>query len=101
MNVGVTLIAALLVGMPGIAMAQGEYTSQPVDVYVQQLQSDDAGVRRRAAYILGRMNAPADVAVPALAEALSDGQMETRWYAMDALGHFVADAAAAVPAIIK
>ena len=101
MKVGVTVMAALLVGIAGIAMAQGEYTSQPVDVYVQQLQSDDAGVRRRAAYILGRMNAPADVAVPALAEALSDGQMETRWYAMDALGHFGADAAPAVPAIIK
>lgn len=101
MNVGATWIAALLVGMTGVVMAQGEYVDQPVNVYVEQLQSDDAEARRRAAYILGRMNAPADVAVPALAEALSDGQMETRWYAMDALGHFGADAASAVPAIIK
>ena len=101
MNIRVTWIIALLIGMTGIAVAQEEYASQPVDVYVEQLQSDDAEVRRRAAYILGRMNAPADIAVPVLAEALSDGQMETRWYAMDALGRFGTDAAPAVPAIIK
>ena len=80
---------------------QPDYASRPASHYVEQLSDEDLEVRRRAAYILGRIDAPAEIAVPALAEALSDRQMEIRWYAIDALGQFGAEAAPAVPAIVK
>jgi HEAT repeat protein len=83
------------------ASSDASYDGQPASVYIEQLTSEDDNVRRRAAYILGQIGPPANGAIPALATALTDGQMEIRWYAIDALGQFGPSAAEAVPAIIK
>ena len=100
--IGVFCVCYLLaIGADGQDDLQAEYNQHPASHYVAQLSDDDAEVRRRAAYVLGRMGAPAEVAVPALAKALSDRQMETRWYAIDALGQFESQAAPAVPDIVK
>lgn len=93
----------LCVAADALAQApdQPGYANKPPSFYIQQLTDSDINVRRRAAYVLGRINAPAETAVPALVEALKDGRMEMRWYAIDALGRFGPDAAPAVEAIIK
>lgn len=92
----------VLAGQP--ADEAGSPPTQSASLYVEQLDpknNPDIEVRRRAAYLLGQTKSPSPQVVAALAGALSDPQMETRWYAIDALGRFGPDAAAAVPAIVK
>lgn len=85
---------------PEVSPAEVKFENQPVAYWMEQLNDDDFNIRRRAAYVLGRIAPAAKEAIPALTGALQDRHMETRWYAIDALGSFGPAAKNAVPSII-
>ncbi len=69
--------------------------------WAAKLQDEDKQVRRRAAYALGQIGPDATAAVPALAVAADDTQLEVGWYALDALGRIGPAAKTAVPDIVR
>ncbi len=96
------IAAAVFGGQP--AGETGSLPSESARLYIEQLNpqnNPDIELRRRAAYLLGQTESPSPEVVAALTAALSDPQMETRWYAIDALGRFGPNAASAVPAMVK
>jgi len=76
-----------------------EKTGQ-VAVFVQWLQSQDAGVRSYAASALGEIGKDAKDAAPALIAALKDQDAGVRRSAAAALGKIGKDAKDAAPALI-
>jgi len=60
--------------------------AQRVDLYVSQLQSQDASARQDAAAELGKIGPDAAAAVPALISAQSDPDVKVRLKATTALG---------------
>src|SRR5215470_4053499 len=68
---------------------------------IQQLRSQDAGIRVSAAEALGRMGAAAKEAVPALIAALKDQDDSVRNSAADALGRMGGEAVPALIAALK
>lgn len=96
-------ISLCLLGMfaaPICARADG-YKGLTAGQWAAKLQDEDKQVRRRAAYALGQIGPDAAAAVPALAEAADDTQLEVGWYALDTLGRIGPAAKAAVPAIVR
>jgi len=98
---------ALLVASAGAA--EFSYQGRDADDWLDLLEAGDASQRRVAAYALGRIAAehgPAFAqAAPRVAPALTrrvtpvEGQLEVRWYAIQALGHLGPAAAVAIETI--
>lgn len=68
---------------------------------LKDLKSPNAGTRAMAAMTLGKMGPGAKAAVPGLAEAVVDRNLNVPYYAAEALKAVGPEAKAAVPALIK
>ena len=71
-----------------------------VPALVAVLKDDDAKVRRRATYALGRIGPAADAAIPDLVAAIKDATVEVRRVAVSALGRIGPAADAAIPDLV-
>lgn len=93
------VLAITIVVSPKDALGQADYKQFAPDQWRNELANNEyAVIRRRAAYVLGRMDTgdkPADAA--ALAEALKDRDLVVRWYAADSLGRIGPSASGAIP----
>lgn len=97
LTVACLTIACLLNG----SRAQPPYAERTPLQWRETLASSEFAVlRRRAAYVLGRLPAAARDSVPPLIKALKDRDLVVRWYAADSLGRLRAAAASATPALI-
>jgi hypothetical protein len=72
-----------------------------VEALLNDLKSPNAGTRAMAAMTLGRLGPGAKAAVPGLADAVVDWNLNVRCYAAEALKAVGPEAKAAVPALIK
>jgi HEAT repeat protein len=75
-------------------------TGDDVDALLAGLKSPNPGTRGMAAMDIGELGPRAKKAVPALAEALADRDLNVRYWAATALRQIGPDAKAAVPALI-
>jgi HEAT repeat protein len=90
-------IAALIL-MGWSASAYGE--DVVVRRLIDQLRSPTAAIRARAAIELGELGAAAKTAVPALATALADNNLNVRYCAGNALKGLGPESKGAVPALV-
>ena len=67
---------------------------------IEQLKSPDAGIRARAAISLDQLGAAAKPAIPVLAIALADKNLNVRYWSAKVLRGFGPEAEGAVPALI-
>ena len=81
--------------------ATATYNGKSAADWIGQLAAEDHLVRRRAVYVLGRLDPPPAAAIDSLVELLKDRYGIVRSYAMYALGRIGPKAAAAVGAIIE
>ncbi len=72
-----------------------------VEKLLKDLKSANPSTRAMAAMALGKMGPSAKLAVPVLAEAVVDRDLNVRYYAAEALESVGPGAKAAVPALIK
>jgi HEAT repeat protein len=79
------LLLALMLGFPvhgaDKSSDQGRHVSvdgRSIGQWIQDLESHDAGIRRNAAFALGRLGTDAGAAVPALTKALGDTDTRVR-----------------------
>jgi HEAT repeat protein len=97
-KVGVAALAGAILLLGNSFAAPGD---DKVAGLLNDLKSANAGTRARAAMALGKMGPSAKAAVPGLAEAVVDRDLNVRYYAAEALGAVGPEAKAAVPALIK
>jgi HEAT repeat protein len=85
------VLCVLGVSLPAVARAQSSFLGKPLNVWRKQLSSGDSGVRRSAAFALGRLGGEAYQAVPELAACLQkDTDAGVRDMAATALGDIAA-----------
>jgi HEAT repeat protein len=85
------VVGALAPGLPSAARAQGAFLGKPLQQWVADLSSDQAAVRRSAAFAVGKIGAEAGPAVGHLAGCLTkDPDAGVRDAAAAALGDIAA-----------
>ncbi len=93
------LLLGLLIGvLARSAISPDETTS--VSDFAKALKDKKVNVRREAAYALRRLGPRAKEAVPALVEALGDGDQQVWFASIEAIALIGPDAADAVPALV-
>lgn len=98
--IGARLVSEESYSISALQQALAGRRSDP-PVLVTLLDSPRADVRRQAAWLLGRLGAAADSAVPALARRLKDGHESVRAAAATALERIGPPARAAIPTLLE
>jgi HEAT repeat protein len=90
------IAVAVVMGCAASVVAQDARVAE----LIEQLKSPDAGIRGRAAISLDQLGAAAKPAIPALATALADKNLNVRYWCAKVLRGFGPEAKEAVPALV-